>query len=78
MTKKRWKDPPNHHAINGKTMGKPLGNGDLYGKIHHAINGNSSTISTGPCSIARFLYVYQRVQTGEKHEASYLVVHPSY
>ena len=59
-------------------MGKPLGNGDLYGKIHHAINGNSSTISTGPCSIARFLYVYQRVQTGEKHEVSYLVVHPSY
>ena len=64
--------------FNGKTMGKPLGNGDLYGKIHHAINGNSSTISTGPCSIARFLYVYQRVQTGEKHEAPYLVVHPSY
>jgi len=22
----------NHHAINGKTMGKPWENGDLYGK----------------------------------------------
>jgi len=29
--KKLWKIT----IFNGKTMGKPLGNGDLYGKIHH-------------------------------------------
>ena len=30
-----------------------------YGKIHHAIIGKMTTISTGPCSIA--MLVHQRV-----------------
>ena len=47
-----------HHAINGKTMGKPLENGDLYGKIHRStmLFMGKLTISTGPLSIANCMF----------------------
>ena len=51
--------------FNGKTMGKPWENGDLYGKPPCLMG--KSTISTGPFSIATLNY--QRVVTTEVEES---------